>query len=160
MDHHLNPRGNTVIVEAQVTINGSKAAIWAAITDIENAAETMSGIEKIEVLEKPAKGLVGLRWRETRMLFGKPATAEKWITDAAENEFYKTRAESDGFVFLSTMSISENSGGITLTSSHDSKPQSIVAKLLSLPMVFLFKGVAKKALLQDLNDIKAAVEQE
>jgi len=27
-------------------------------------------------------------------------------------------------------------------------------------MGFLFKGVARKALLQDLNDIKAAVEQE
>jgi len=153
-----------VIVEAQVTINGSKAAIWAAITDIENAAKTISGIEKIEVLEKPANGLVGLKWRETRMLFGKPATVEKWITDAAENEFYKTRAEDGGFVFLTTMRISkdgtsENGGGMTLTSSHDSKPQTIVAKL-SIPMLFLFKGVVKKAALQDLNDIKAAVERE
>jgi len=148
-----------MIVEAQVTINGSKAAIWAAITNIEKASETISGIENIEVVEKPADGLVGLRWRETRMYFGKPATVEKRITDAAENEFYKTRAESDGFVFLSTMSISESSGGVTLTSSHDSKPQGIVAKLKSIPMP-LFKGMVKKALLQDLNDIKSAVEQE
>ena len=123
-----------MMVEVQVTINGSKAAIWAAITDIPNAAATIRGIDNIEVLEKPANGLVGLKWRETRMLFGKPATAEKWITDAAENEFYKTRAESDGFVFLSTMSISEGSGGTTLTSAHDSKPQSIVARLMSIPM--------------------------
>jgi len=93
------------------------------------------------------------------MLFGKPATADKWITDAAENVFYKTRAESDGFVFLSTIRISESSGGTTLTSTHDSKPQGIVARLQSIPME-LFKGVAKKALLQDLNDIKSAVEQE
>jgi hypothetical protein len=149
-----------VIVEARVTVNGSKAAIWAAITNIENASAIISGIQSIEVLEKPANGLVGLKWRETRMLFGKPATAEKWITDAAENEFYKTRAEDNGFVFLSTIRISESSGGITLTSSHESKPQGIVARLLSIPMGFLFKGVAKKALLQDLNDIKSAVEQE
>jgi hypothetical protein len=148
-----------MIVEAQVTINGSKAATWAAIADIEHASETISGIEKIEVLEKPANGLVGLKWRETRMLFGKPATAEKWITDAAENEFYKTRAEDNGFVFLSTLSISESSGGITLTSSHESNPQSIVARLMSIPMTIFFKGVAKKALLQDLNDIKSAVER-
>jgi hypothetical protein len=149
-----------MLVEAQVTINGSKAAIWAAITDIENAAETISGIEKVEVVEKPADGLVGLRWRETRMLFGKPATAEKWITDAAENEFYKTRAESDGFVFLSTMSIAESSGGITLTSLHDSQPQGLVARLMSIPMRLVFKGVAKKAILQDLHDIKSAVEKD
>ena len=147
-----------MIVEAQVTINGSKAAIWAAITDIANASKIVSGIEKIEVLEKPATGLVGLKWRETRMLFGKPADADKWITDAAENEFYKTRAESDGFVFLSTMSISESGGGVTLASSHDSQPQGIVSRLKSLPM-FLFKGVVKKALLQDLNDIKSAIEK-
>jgi uncharacterized protein YndB with AHSA1/START domain len=154
-----NSRRNTMIVEAKVTINGSRAAVWAAITNIENASEIISGIEHIEVLEKPANGLVGLRWRETRMLFGKPATVEKWITDAAENEFFKTKAEDGGFVFSTTNSISESSGGITLTSSHDSKPQGIVARLQSIPMV-LFKGVVKKALLQDLNDIKSAVEQE
>lgn len=149
-----------MLVEAQVTITGSRAAIWAAIADIENAADIVSGIEKIEVLERPANGLVGLRWRETRMLFGKPATAEKWITDAAENEFYKTRAESDGFVFLSTISMSESGGGTTLTSSHDSRPQSIVARVMSIPMGLLFTGVARRALLQDLNDIKSAIERE
>lgn len=149
-----------MLVETQVHINGSKAAIWAAITDIENAAETISGIEKIEVIEKPANGIVGLKWRETRMLFGKAATAEKWITDAVENEFYKTRAEDNGFVFISTMRISESGGGITLTSVHESKPQGIVARLMSVPMGIFFKGVAKKALQQDLYDIKSAVEQQ
>ena len=149
-----------MIVEAHVTIDGTRGAVWAAITNIENAAEIISGIEKIEVVEKPANGLVGLRWRETRILFGKPATVEKWITDAAENKFYKTKAESDGFVFLTTKTISESGGSITLTEAHDSRPQSIVKKVMSVPMLFLFKGVIKKALLKDLNDIKAAVEQE
>ena len=147
-----------MLVEAQVTIQGSPSAIWAAMTDIENASETISGIEKIEVLERPASGLVGLKWRETRILFGKPASADKWITDAAENEFYATRAESDGFVFLSTMRIAESGAGVTLTSSHDSQPRSLVARLMTIPMTLLFKGVARKALQQDLNDIKAAVE--
>ena len=148
-----------MIVEVQVAINGSKAAVWAAITNIENASKIISGILNIEVLEKPANGLVGLKWRETRMLFGKPATVEKWITDAVESEFYRTRAEDNGFVFLSTMSISEGGGGITLASSHETRPQGILARLMSIPM-FLFKGVAKRALIQDLDDIKSAVEKE
>lgn len=147
-----------MIVEAQVTINGSRAAIWVAITNIANASAIISGIKNIEVLEQPANGLVGLRWRETRMLFGKPATVEKWITDAAESEFYKTRAEDGGFVFLTTMRISESSVGMTLTSSHETKPEGIVASLKSMPM-FLFKGVIKKAILQDLTDIKSAIEK-
>jgi hypothetical protein len=147
-----------MLVEAEVPINSSKAAIWAAITNIEHAAEIISGIEKIELVEKPANGLVGLRWRETRMLFGKPATVEKWITDAAEHEFYTTRAESDGFVFVTTMRIAERSGGMALTSAHDTQPQGLVARLKALPMV-LFKGVIKKAILQDLNDLRATIEQ-
>jgi uncharacterized protein YndB with AHSA1/START domain len=148
-----------MIVEAQITINGSRAAVWAAITDIENAAKIISGIESIDVVEKPANGLVGLRWRETRMLFGKPATVEKWITDAAENQFYKTKAEDGGFAFLTTMQISgSNNGSVTLTSSHDSQPQSLGAKFMSIPMGLFFKGVIRKAILQDLNDIKAHVE--
>ena len=147
-----------MLVEAQVTIHGSKAAVWVALTDIENTAETLSGVEDIEIVERPAAGLVGLRWRETRLLLGKKATAEKWITDAAENEFYQTRSESDGFLFLSTVRLLESDGGVILTSAHDTRPQGVVARLMSLPML-LFKGVARRALVQDLNDIKSAVER-
>ncbi len=148
-----------MVVDVQVTISGTRAAVWAAVTDIEHAAELISGGDGIEVVAKPAAGLVGRRWRETRMLFGKPATAEKWITDAVENEFYKTRAESDGFVFISTTTLSEGSGGITVTSAHESNPQGIGATLMAIPMTLFFRGVIKKALVQDLNDIKAAVER-
>ena len=41
-----------MIVETQITINGSKAAIWAVITNIKNASETISGIENIEVSKR------------------------------------------------------------------------------------------------------------
>ncbi len=149
-----------MIVESQVTINGTKAAVWKVITAIESATETISGIEQVEVLEQPENGLVGLKWRETRTLFGKTATEEMWITDAVDNEFYRTRAESHGCVYVSTMSISGNNDGCTLTMSHQAKPQSLVAKLLSFPMGFVFKGAFRKAMLQDLNDIRAAVEKQ
>jgi len=146
-----------MIVEAQVTIHGAKAAVWAAMTHIENTPEIIRGIETIEVVERPANGLVGLKWRETRILFGKPATVEKWITDAKENVFFTTRAEEGGFVFLTTHRISEGSGGVTLTGIHETQPQGFAARLKSLPMVF-FKAVIKKAIVQDLSDIKSAVE--
>ncbi|MBK9193598.1 MAG: hypothetical protein IPO17_01145 [Flavobacteriales bacterium] len=79
------------------------------------------------------------------------------ITEAKENEFYKTRAEDSGFVFLTTNRISGSDGSVTLTGIHETQPQGFAARLKSLPMVF-FKGVIKRAILQDLNDIKAAVE--
>ncbi len=147
-----------MVVEERIAIRGSRAAVWAVIADIERAAEILSGVEKIEVVEKPAQGLVGLRWRETRMLFGKPATVEKRITEAAEPEFYRTQAEDGGFVFFTTQRLAEGGAGdVTLASIHETQPQGLVARLMALPMVF-FRGLIRKAIRQDLNDLKAAAE--
>ena len=146
-----------MIVEAAVTVAGSRTAVWAVITDIDHAATTFSGIEEIEVLSRPLSGLVGLKWRETRILFGKPAAVEKWITDAAEPEYYSARAESDGFVFVSTKRLSEHDGVVTLTESHESQPQTLMARLQMIPMALFFKGVIRKAILQDLHDVNAAL---
>jgi carbon monoxide dehydrogenase subunit G len=144
-------------VEAQLNINATKQEVWKAITDIQNASQIIKGIERIEIINEPANGIVGLKWRETRMYFGKPTAIDKWITDAVENNFYKTKAELDGFIFLTTLTISESGNNLRLTSSHETKSQGVIAKIKSLPMIF-FKGILKKAILQDLNDIKLAVE--
>ncbi len=148
-----------MMVEAQVTIGGPRAAIWAAITDIENAGAFIRGIEKIEILERPTFGLVGLRWRETRILFGKPAAVEKQVVEASELGQYSTRAADGGFVFLTTFRIEERGGDTILVSSHETQPQGFAARLQAIPMQLFFKGVIRKAILEDLNDIKKAVEE-
>ena len=146
-------------VEVAVTIKGSKGGIWDVVTDIERASETINGIEKIEILDKPEDGLVGLKWRETRTFLGKTATEDMWITEAVEEAFYTTRAESHGSVYVSTIAISEHGAGNALSMTLECQPQSFLAKLLSFPMGVVFKSATRKALLQDLNDIKAEVER-
>jgi hypothetical protein len=148
-----------MLVEAQLVIKAPKPAVWAAVADIVNSPSIISGIKSVEIVDRPASGLVGLRWRETRILFGEPATVEKWVTEAVENQFYRTRAEDNGFVFLTTIRLAEGSGGTVVTSSHDSQPQTLAAKLQAIPMGLFFKGVIRKAILQDLNDIKVSVER-
>lgn len=145
-------------VEAQVTINGTLKSVWAVMADIEKAAEILSGIEKIEIVERPANGIRGLKWRETRMLFGKPATMEKVIIAGAENEFFSTESRDGGFIFHTTNLMREGDEGVLLKSRHVTTPQGFIPTLKSLPMVF-FKGVIRKAILQDLNDIKNQVER-
>jgi|688.fasta_scaffold10009_2 hypothetical protein len=147
-----------MIVEAQITITGSKAAVWAVMTDIEKAPEIHSAVEKIEVVERPANGIIGLKWRETRKLFGTSAKVEKVIIAGSENEFYTTHAADGGFLFSTYNRIWEDAGVIVLRSIHKTTPQGFIACLKALPMVF-FKSVIKKAILQDLNDIKAEVER-
>jgi hypothetical protein len=144
-------------VEAQINIIGTRPEIWKVITNIHDAAGLISGIESIEILHQPENGLVGLKWRETRMYFGKPSAIDKWITEADEGNYFKTRAEMEGYIFTTTLTLSGNNGNHLLTSSHETTPIGLLARIKSLPMVF-FKGMLKKAILQDLRDLKTAVE--
>lgn len=147
-------------LEMQVPVNATKAAIWKTITNIENAASTIEGIELVEILEKPEDGLVGLKWRETRTLFGKTATEVMWITEAETDHYYKTRAESHGAIYISMMSIVEEAGQVFLKMSFNSAAQTIGAKIMAVLLGRMMKNATKKALLKDLDDIKKNVESE
>ena len=148
-----------MMLETQVTIKGTKAQVWQVITDIENAANTISGIEEVEILEQPTDGFVGLKWQETRTLFGKTATEIMWITDAVENESYQTRAESHGAIYTTHFTLTEQGDQTSLTMRFNGEPQTFGAKLMSMAMGWMFKNATQKALAQDLEDIKAAVEE-
>ncbi|MBO6515015.1 MAG: SRPBCC family protein [Bacteroidia bacterium] len=141
-----------------IAIDGSREAIWAVISDIENAVDRISGIDKIEIHEKPESGLVGLKWTETRTLFGKSATETMWITEESPNEYYKTRAENHGAIYTSGLRILERDGKNYLEMFFESEPQTFMAKVMSKLMGFMFKKATIKALQQDLDDIKKAVE--
>ncbi len=72
-------------VESRVPTNGSAAEIGSVITPNENARETISGIDGVEILERPASELVGFKWEETRTIFSEAAAEIMWITEAVEN---------------------------------------------------------------------------
>ncbi len=145
-------------ISAQVTINAPINQVWAAVADIENAATRISGIDAVEILAPASDGLVGLKWRETRTLFGKTATEVMWITDAVENEFYDTRAESHGSIYRTRISVAQDPTGTTLTMRFRGEPVTFVAKLFTVPMGWMVKGSMRKVVQQDLEDIKKAVE--
>ena len=145
-------------VEVQVDISGIKEDVWKVITDIENSTDTIRGIKRIEVLEKPADSFVGLKWRETRTMFGKTATEVMWITDAVENQSYKTRAESHGAVYVTTLEVADAGENVRLSMNFEGTPQTFGAKLMSALMGGMMKKSTEEALMQDLMDIKAKVE--
>jgi carbon monoxide dehydrogenase subunit G len=148
-----------VHVTTKVPVNASKHDVWRVITDIENAPNTISGIDEVEILNKPPEGLVGLKWKETRTLFGKTATETMWITEAVEDDYYATEARSHGSVYRSKIYVSEQDGMTELGMDFDAEAQSFAAKVIVATMGFMIKKGTKKALLQDLNDVKAAVEK-
>jgi len=146
-------------LEVEIPIQATKEDIWNVITDIDNAPDRISGIEKVEVHHKPGDTLVGLKWTETRILFGKTATETMWVTEAEKNKFYKTRAESHGAIYTSIMRIDQKNGQNYLGMEFSSEAQSFGAKFMATVLAPLFKGATKKALMQDLLDIKNHLEE-
>lgn len=146
-------------IKATIAINGSREDIWKVITDIDHSATNIRAIEKIEVLERPESGFVGLKWEETRTMFGQKATEIMWITEAKENEYYQTRAENNGAIYKSEFLLEDAGEETLLTMMFDGEAQSFGAKLMSFLTGFMFKGATEKAIKEDLEDIKAIVEK-
>lgn len=144
--------------KTEIQINANKEKVWSVMSDIENAKDNIDAIQSIEILEKPTDGMVGLKWKETRTLFGKEATEVMWITEAAENQYYQTRAESHGAIYISRLWIEDNEQGSRLNMSFNGTPVTFGAKLMSAVMGWMFKNATVKALKKDLENIKTVAE--
>lgn len=146
-------------VSTDIYIEAPLASVWHAITDIKHSQEMITGIIGLEILNQPENQLIGLKWKETRLMFGKEATEIMWITDAVDQQFYRTRAESHGSVYISELSVTEKETGTVLTMGFSGKAQTVLMKCLSVLMTPFMKGSMIKMLDKDLADIKHFVEK-
>ena len=143
----------------RIEIDRAKDMVWAVITDIESCSKWLGNVKTIEVIDQPSSGLVGFKWKETRDFCGKEASEIMWITESTENEFYCTRAESHGSVYVSKLSLSESNGVTVLTMSFKAKPQTFMARVLSRLMSKIIASSLSKGVQKDLSDIKHYVER-
>ncbi|CAB9514239.1 Polyketide cyclase / dehydrase and lipid transport [Seminavis robusta] len=151
--------------DCKVPVTASKEAVWSVISDIDHAVDTIQAITKVEVLERPTSkdSLVGLKWKETRVMFGSEATETMWVTESVANEYYQTRAESCGAIYTSRMYIEPAAEGedheCFVGMSFEGECQSFCSKVMMIAMGWMMVGATKKAVMQDLQDIKAAAEK-
>ena len=141
-----------------IEIKAPKEKVWTVITDIENSVNTISGIEKIEILNKPKDTVVGLKWKETRTIFGKSDTETMWITEATENNYYKTRAESNGAIYQTILKLSEKENTTFLTMEFSTEAITVRGKIMAFIFGRMLNKTMKKLIKKDLIDIKTTVE--
>jgi hypothetical protein len=146
-------------VAAEIEIARPREIVWAAITDIERWTSMVTSIIGIKILSRPAHGLVGLKWEETRRMFGKQATETLWVTDAVEHEYYCSRAESHGSVYITRFSLRDLGDKTLLSISFSGESQTPLIKTVSFCMAPFIKSTVVNALHKDLGDIKAQIEK-
>lgn len=139
-------------------IHAPRERVWHLITDFDSWADTIEGILSVEVIDRPDSGVVGLKWREKRMMFGKEAFETMWISAAEPNRWYETTAESHGMIYNTRLSLDDRDDKTVLTMQFFGKPTTVVAKLMSM-MSFMFNGTIRKMLQKDLEDIRRVAER-
>ena len=139
-------------------INASREQVWHLITDIDTWSDTITGIDAIEVLNRPDAGVVGLKWKETRKMFGKEADETMWITAAEPFGWYETRAENHGAIYNTRLSLDGTDDKTTLTMRFSATPTTFASKLMSA-MSFMFNGTLRKMMQKDLGDIREVAEK-
>ncbi|WP_404396130.1 SRPBCC family protein [Pseudoalteromonas phenolica] len=144
-------------VQESIVIPATKEQIWRIISDIRHAHQHISAIKSLVIIEQPKEGLKGLKWQETRTMFGKDASEIMWITESETNVFYKTKAQSHGCDYYSEMRITEHKEQCELIMSFKGEPHTLFAKFMSAIMSRFMVQQLRKTIQADLEDIKNAV---
>ncbi|MEN8239917.1 MAG: SRPBCC family protein [Actinomycetota bacterium] len=145
-------------LEVSRDVNAPAAVVWGIITDLEGSVDTISAIEKVEILAGDGFG-IGTAWRETRTMFGRKATEEMTVTEITEGESYVVVADPEGANYRTVMAVlPTGETACTVSMEFGADPRGAMTRLLGATVGRLFAGATRKAIAADLDDIATAAE--
>lgn len=145
------------------TIAATPEAIWHILTDVERAPDFFRSIGSVEVLQAGAYA-PGLRWRETRTIFGRSETHELTVIEAEPNRRTVLESESGGVRYRIECTLARSGD------HYDSAPRTLVVSRFvadqpdtAPPVLWRVLGslgakATEESLAQDLADLAHVVE--
>jgi len=127
-------------VKVSTEVKAPVERVFELFTDIEHAAERVSGIKKIEVMSTgPFK--LGYRWTETREVMGRLDSATMEISSID-----------------TTFTFEPIPAGTEVSIEFELHPEGLPPALL-LPLEWAIGGKVRHVLSDDLDDLKASIEK-
>ena len=141
--------------ELSRTIDAPIGVVFATVSDISNFSQAVPHIVNVEFLSEARVG-VGTRFRETRMMGSRRATADLRVTEFVANERVRIVADQGGTVWDTVFTVAGAEGGraTRLDMVMEARPYRLLAKV----MVPLAKSVVAKAIAADLDAVKTYAE--
>jgi len=139
-------------------VNAPRSLVFDKASRFGQADQIVSAITRVEMLTDGPVG-EGTRFRETRSMFGKEATEEMDVTAFEPPHAYTLGADSHGTRYSTRVRFEETGGGTEVVMEMHATPRTLGAKLPS-PLGLLTKGVMRRCMEQDLEDLKNACESE
>lgn len=143
-------------VQCNVRIDAPAERVFEVFADLRGATGRIQAIRRLEVITEGPVGK-GTKFRETRVMFGKEATATLEITGFDPPRSYTVEAESCGVRYISRFDFKPQGSATLVEMSFRATPISLAAKLMS-PVTSLMFGSCRKMMARDMNDLRAAIE--
>ena len=140
-------------------VKAPASVVWEIIIDLEGSVDTISSIQKVEILSGSGEFGVGTTWRETRTMFGKKATEVMEVTEVTDGESYVVVARPESANYRTVMAILPTGETVCVVSMEfGANPKGRMTRFMGATMGKMFEGATRKALQADLDDIAAAAE--
>lgn len=128
--------------------------VFKTVADITWFSQAVPRIVKVDFLSDTKTG-IGTRFRETRLMNGKPAITELEVTEYKQNERVRIVADSHGTVWDTLFIVSPESARTKLTLAMEARAHKLLPSLIN-PLI---RGAIKKAVEQDMDSVKAFCER-
>jgi len=146
-------------IEVSRTVNASVERVWEVFTDLSQAAERLTGVERIEVLT-PGGFKVGTTWRETRVMHGKSSVEQLTVTVCEPPGRYLVEARNRGTHYRTEFTFTSAGDEETLVRMvFGAEPHGAVGKVVGAVFGSLAGRAVTRVMQQDLEDLATAAEK-
>lgn len=137
-------------------IDAPPDAVFAIMADIPHWHDIFTKIQSIELLT-PGPVAVGMRFRETRLMFGKSASEDMTVVEYVPPHRLTLTAFSHGTAYRTEHVVKAAVGGSRVSLTFEGRPTSLLARLMT-PVGRLFLGHVRSQIAADLEELKRAAE--
>ncbi len=137
-----------------VHINAPVERVFSAVTDIENFPQRAESITKVEFLSDEKSG-VGTKFRETRTMGKKEASATLEITEYVENESVRFVSDEGGTIWDTIFTLKPFGDGTQMDVEMDARPYKLFSRIVTPLMI----GVIGKYVKKDMDELKEWCER-
>lgn len=138
---------------SEVLINAPLESVYKTVSLPDEYSQAIPDIQSIEVVSDTKSG-VGTRFRETRLMNGKPAIAELEVTEQSTNDCIRLVSIAGGAKWDSLFVVAQEKNQTKLTLQMVATPVSLLGKLF----VPLLLGMIAKAVASDMQSVKVYCE--
>lgn len=141
----------------EALVEAPPEVVFAVVADIPAWPRYISAIDRIELLS-PGPVVAGLRFRETRVMFGRPATEEMTVAEIAPPRRLVLTGINHGTAYRAEHVCEPQGRQTRLRLVFEGRPVTLLARLFT-PLGWLFLGAVKRQFASDLADLKGEAER-